>query len=115
MSDYPIVLYHTSIERPRNVFGRIIDGAEPVHKGDLQNPGYPIPLANAADLHTKGTALGGLHLIPKYHYKTMSCAVYDIGGILDEEASRKREAELVEEGWVRNPNDLKEDYDEADN
>ena len=90
MSDYPRVVYHTAIKKPRNVFGRAID-APPVNTGDAITPGYP----------------------EKLHYKTMLCVVYTAGQV-DEAASKAEEARLGTEGWVRHPDLLKENYEDTD-
>ena|SRR5277367_2045844 len=112
MSEYPRVLYHTSIRRPRNAFGRLIEGAEPIHTGDLMNPGYPIPIGDATP--NKGHSVG-IHFVGQHHYKTMICVVRDSANGIDEEASKVEEERLATEGWVRHPSELKEEYEDTDN
>jgi len=111
MSDYPRVLYHTAIKRPRNIFGKLIEGAEPVHDGDLANPNYPTPNAPESAHGVKGRSMGE-HLIPQHHYRTMTVVKYFDNNVVDEEASKIEEERLTTEGWVRHPDLLKEEYDE---
>src|SRR5271163_4181634 len=101
MADYPLALYHVAVKRPRNVFGRLMEGQEPVNTGDTVNPFYHIPIADAKALN-RGLAVGEFHFIPKYHYRTMLCVVYDTGGGVDLAASKAKEEALAAEGWVRN-------------
>jgi hypothetical protein len=112
MSDYPLAMYHTAVKRPRNAFGRLVEGGEPVHTGDVVDPGYHVPIAQAHALN-EGQQVGDAYFIPKHHYCTIMCVKYE-GSKVDELASKKYEEELTGQGWVRNPNDLKEEYDETD-
>lgn len=91
-NEYPRVLYHTAIKRPRNIFGKPVKNVLPIFAGDRLNPHNPD---------------AGL-----LHYRTMTVAVYGANGMIDLEASKAKEEELAKQGWVRHPNLLKEEYED---
>lgn len=108
--DFPKVMYHTAIRHRYNVFGRMVEGY--VNAGDEASPNYPLPDAQKdTDIQSRGKVLGP-HLIPQHHYRTILVAQRDSIGNIDEGASRAEVERLKKQGWVTDPNDLKEEYED---
>lgn len=110
-NDFPKVMYHTAIRHRYNVFGNKVEGF--VHAGDLASPNYPVPKESErdTDIEHHGRIMGP-HLLPQHHYRTRLVAVYDSAGGFNEPASIAEVERLKKEGWVTDPNELKEEYED---